>query len=136
VTTDGWPTLGEVRGQVLFTSSPRGAPEAGFLKLNDPIGDADEIRQAVADGYVVRTRADADTVQARSGDTSMRDAALASGAQWVSTDYPVDDARFAPDYSVSMPGGTPARCNPVRAPEGCTPTDVEDPDALGGPAGS
>jgi hypothetical protein len=160
VTTDGWPTLGEVRGQVLFTldnegelrdlyveghpglrdrvlftSSPRGTPEAGFLKLNDPIGDADEIRQAVADGYVVRTRADADTVQARSGDTSMRDAALASGAQWVSTDYPVDDARFAPDYSVSMPGGTPARCNPVREPDGCTPTDVEDPDALGGPAG-
>jgi hypothetical protein len=31
-------------------------------------------------GYVVRTQADVDTVQARTNDTSMRDAALASGA--------------------------------------------------------
>jgi hypothetical protein len=56
----------------------------------------------------------------------MRDAALASGAQWVSTDYPVDDPRFEPDFAVTIPGGAPGRCNPVNAPDGCQPSDVED----------
>jgi hypothetical protein len=46
------------------------------------------IAARVAAGYVVRTRADADTEEARDNDTTTRDAAIASGAQWVSTDYP------------------------------------------------
>jgi hypothetical protein len=151
VLDDGWPTLGESRGKilfvldnedakrdayiaghpslegrVLFTSSPAGTPEAGFMKLNDPIDDEATIRAAVAAGYVVRTRSDADTVEARSGDTTMREAALRSGAQWVSTDYPVPDPRFGTGFSVSIPGGTPARCDPVNAPPECTPADVEN----------
>ena len=155
VLTDGWPALDEVRGQVmfaldnedevrdayidghpalagrvLFTSSPRGTPEAAFMKLNDPIGDGAAIRQAVLDGYVVRTRADAETAQARSGDTTMLEAALASGAQWVSTDYPVPDDRFATGYAARIPEGTPGRCNPVSAPPACRSEDVEDPATL------
>ena len=82
---------------------------------------------------LVRTRADADTVQARSNDTTMRDAALAGGAQFVSTDYEVPDPRFGP-YVVRIPGGTPARCNPVTAPPGCRSTDVENPKLLDGVA--
>jgi hypothetical protein len=153
--TDGWPTLGKSRGKVLFaldnedairdayvaghpalkdrvlfTSSPRGTPEAAFMKLNDPVADEAKIRQAVLDGYVVRTRSDADTVQARSGDTSMRDAALRGGAQWVSTDYPVADPRFTTGYVVTIPGGTPARCNPVLVPRDCVPADIESPAHL------
>ena len=79
---------------------------------------------------VIRTRADADTVQARTNDTTMRDAALASGAQWVSTDYEEPNLAFSP-YTVSIPGGTPARCNPVTARPSCHPTDIEDPHKLG-----
>ena len=93
-----------------------------FVKLNDPIGDADRIRQAVEDGLLVRTRADADTVQARTGDTAMRDAALASGAQLVSSDYLRADPRFT-DYAVQLPDGAVARCNPVSAPRGCVAVD-------------
>jgi hypothetical protein len=155
VRAGGWPTLGAARGRllfcldnegtkrgayiaghpslqgrVLFTSSPPGEPEAGFVKLNDPIGDYDLIRRVVADGFIVRTRADADTVQARSGDTAMRDAALSSGAQFVSTDYPVPDPDFGTGYRVAIPGGTPARCNPVSAPAGCTSLDIENPRHL------
>ena len=72
-------------------------------------------------GYVVRTRADADTRQARTGDTTMRDAALASGAQWVSTDYPAPgmSSRFGTSYVAQLPGGAAARCNPVNAPATC-----------------
>ena len=136
ITTAGWPTLANSRGKLLFTldnedkvrddyiaghpalqgrllftSSARGTPEAAFLKLNDPIASEAEIRQAVLDGYVVRTRADADTVQARTGDTTMREAALRSGAQWVSTDYEVADPQFGKGYVVAIPGGIPARCS-------------------------
>ena len=125
--TDGHPSL---RGRVLFTSSLPGEDEAAFAKLNDPIADFDLIQQLVSQGFLVRTRADADTTQARTGDTTQRDAALASGAQLVSTDYPVPDPDFGTGYSVEIPGGTPARCNPVSAPPDCTSLDVENPDAL------
>ncbi len=104
-------------GRVLFTDSPAGTPEAAFMKRNDPLGNPGEIESLVEQGYMVRTRADADTVQARSGDTTQRDAALASGAHFISTDYPVPDPRFS-DYQVRLPGNGIARCNPV-SPGNC-----------------
>ena len=150
VRTRGWPTLGDVRGRVmfmldnenfaaielaghpslrgriLFAPSAPGDDDAAVAKLNDPIVDAAKIKAALAANMLVRTRADADTVQARANSTTMRQAALTGGAQFVSTDYEVPDPRFGP-YVVKMPGGTPARCNPVTAPPNCTSTDVEDP---------
>ena len=66
----------------------------------------------------VRTRADADTVEARASDTTRRDAAFASGAQIVSTDFERVDPRW-PTYVVALPGGGEARCNPISAPKGC-----------------
>jgi len=142
VLTQGWPRLSEARGRimfaldnggdkrdtyiaghsslagrVLFTDSPPGTPEAAFMKRNDPLGNPDEIESLVEQGYMVRTRADADTVQARSGDTTQREAALASGAHFISTDYPVPDPRFT-DYQVRLTGDGIARCNPV-SPGNC-----------------
>jgi hypothetical protein len=149
VTTDGWPTLAASRGKVLFlmdngggyrtdylsghpalagrvmfTNADPGQADAAFVKRNEPTGSSQaEIAALVAAGYVVRTRADTPTVQARSGDTTMRDAALASGAQWVSTDYPVLGptyaARFGTSYVAEIPGPGWARCNPVAAPATC-----------------
>jgi hypothetical protein len=157
IRTEGWPTLGETRGRILFAldnegserddyiaghpslagramfaSVRPGAPEAAFIKLNDSIDDQELIREVVAMGFIVRTRADGDTVEARTGDTARRDAALASGAQFVSTDYPEPDPRFGTGYMVEIPGGVPARCNPVSAPAPCSPLDVENPQALAG----
>jgi hypothetical protein len=123
----GHPSL---QGRVVFTNAQPGEPEAAFVERNDPIANQAEIRSLVQQGYLVRTRADADTKEARSGDTSVRDAALASGAQFVSTDYEVADTRWGHGFVVSIPGGTPARCNPVDAPPGCRPEDVEDPTQL------
>ena len=155
VLEEGWPTLGASRGKVLFglvnggtvrdlyveghralegraifTGSPIGSPEAAFTRIDDPVEQQDGIQEAVRAGYIVRTRADADTAEARTGDTTTRDAALRSGAHFISTDYPVDDPRFEPTYVVAIPGGTPARCNPVRAPAGCRSEAVEDPALL------
>jgi hypothetical protein len=151
VLEDGWPTLREARGRflfaldtggpkldayvaghpalagrVLFTDSPPGTPEAGYLVRNDPVSGAAEIRDLVAAGYLVRTRADADTEQARTGDTTMREAAFASGAQYVSTDYEVADSMFGTGYVVDLPGDGTARCNPVNAPSGCERLVLED----------
>jgi hypothetical protein len=134
----GWPRIGEARGRVLFALDNEGRirdlyldghenlrgrcmfadagsaehPAAAWFKRNDPVGQFEEIRGLVRAGFLVRTRADADTRQARSGDTTMRDRAFEGGAQFVSTDYPEPDPRFT-DYHVSLPGGAEARPNPV-----------------------
>ncbi|MEE4298748.1 MAG: Ca2+-dependent phosphoinositide-specific phospholipase C [Pseudomonadales bacterium] len=142
VLRSGWPTLDAVRGRFLFVLDermevlegyldghpslagramfaivPEDHPAAAFLILNDPIAQAERIRAAVEAGFLVRTRADADTLEARSGDVTRREAAFASGAQYVSTDYYRPDPRFRTGYQVVLPGGGPLRCNPVRRPE-------------------
>jgi hypothetical protein len=60
----------------------------------------------------------------------MQRAALNGGAQLVSTDYEQPDPTIGNGYVVRIPGGTPARCNPVTGPPGCRPADVEDPSRL------
>ncbi len=111
----GHPSLD---GRVMFTNSTPGQPDAAFLSIDDATADVERIRQLVADGYIVRTRADIDTVEARTGDTSRLSAALDSGAQWVSTDYPLPGRAFT-DYVATIPGGEPARCNPVNTGPSC-----------------
>lgn len=146
VLTRGWPTLREARGKVLFaldnegkrdayrngdptlagrvlfTNSSPGQPDGAFVKRNDPF-DA-QIPDLVTAGYIVRTRADADTNEARDGNTAPRESALASGAQYISTDYPVPDPDFGTGYFVEIPGGTPGRCNPINAPLECVTADL------------
>ncbi|MFO0558607.1 MAG: Ca2+-dependent phosphoinositide-specific phospholipase C [Polyangiales bacterium] len=153
VTTRGWPTLAQTRGRVLFyldnTTAPRtvytnggrdlvnrlmfvdsrvGDPFAAVMVLNDPIGQATEIASALRAGYIVRTRADSNPTVAMTNDRAQLTAALASGAQIVSTDFP---ARITgSEYFVEIPMGIPSRCSSVTAPMGCTPALVEDPSKL------
>jgi hypothetical protein len=111
----GHPSL---KGRVIFTNAEPGSPDAAFTEQNDPLKDPALIPGLVKKGYLVRTRTDADTVQARSGDTKMRDAAMASGAQILSSDYYFNEKAKWTDYSVSFPKGVIARCNPVNS-TGC-----------------
>ena len=77
-------------------------------------------------GYLVRTRTDADTKEARNNDTVRRDAMIASGAQILSTDYPVNEpARWPGHYAVTLPEDAVARCNPVNAPARCSPESLK-----------
>jgi hypothetical protein len=116
---EGHPSL---RGRVIFTNAEPGQPDCGFTEEND--GTQEEIAALVRKGYLVRTRTDADTKQARTNDTSRREVALASGAQLLSTDYPVSEPSQWTPYSVGLPGGAVTRCNPVNGPPSCriTPT--------------
>jgi hypothetical protein len=156
VLTDGWPALSTHRGKVMilmdqkgfsskyrdmyvegnpslegrlmFSQSTPGKPDAAFLKRYVwEGGGATEIKNLVQRGYMVRTRADADTLQARANDTTDRDAAFASGAQWVSTDYPAPGManRWGSPYYVAVPGGTIARCNPVLVNTLCRSAAIE-----------
>jgi hypothetical protein len=133
----GWPRLDDVRGKVIFALDNGGQlrddylanhpsltgrmlfvsvgaehPAAAFIKLNDPIADFDLIQESVRRGLLVRTRADANTTHARRNDVTMRDHALASGAQFISTDHPEPNLQWS-EYFVQLPGGGIARSNPI-----------------------
>ena len=139
-----WPKLGQCRGKVVFimegpaaalypTGHPslegramfiyatQGTPEAAFLLMNDAVGQIDSIKARVRDGYIVRTRADGGTIQARTGDYSGMNAAFASGAQVTSTDYYRPDPRGAisgsgwTNYVVKFPNGEIGRKNIINA---------------------
>jgi hypothetical protein len=112
-----------LRKRVLFVNAPPEADEAAFLIMNEPIAQNARIRELVAQGFLVRTRADADTREARSGETTRREAAFASGAHVVSTDYQDPNPAFGTSYEVDLPGGGPARCNPVRVAGACRVTE-------------
>ena len=106
---EGHPSL---RGRVLFTNAEPGQPDAAFIERND--GPAGDIESLVREGYLIRARTDSDTRQARTDDTTTRDAMMKSGAQMLSTDYPASEpARWPGHYSVALPGNAVALCNPV-----------------------
>jgi len=102
-----------LEGRVMFTSVREDSPLASILVINDPVAEHARIAKAVAAGFLVRTRADADTREARNNDTSRREAAFTSGAQYVSTDYIDADPRFS-NYRVQFADRVLARINPVR----------------------
>ncbi len=114
----GNPSL---EGRMLFVSSAPKEPAAAFIKMNEALGEEEErIRQRVRDGFLIRTRADIPTEEARTGSTVRRDSAFRSGAHYVSTDYP-EASPFGSGYVARLPGAErlAARCNPVNAPAGC-----------------
>ena len=106
----GHPSLA---GRVMFVNATPGTPEAATLILNDPKNP--EIKELVKQGYIIRTRADADTRQARTNDRSGFEAACNSGAQIITTDYYLKSTHFKSDYQISFEDGTYLRANPVFA---------------------
>jgi hypothetical protein len=150
VLADNWPTLEASRGKFLFAldeqaekvaiyrggrkslegrlffvNTDENSPAAAYLTLNDPIGKRTRIAAAVKAGFMVRTRADDNTWEARANNGAPRDAAFTSGAQYISTDYLWPDDRFPGGYHVAMPGHVAALCNLVRRPQGCGEAPLE-----------
>ncbi len=139
---DGWPTLGETRGGVVFSlldtgehgdfythgesdldgrrMFSNGGPEddwAGFILLDDPWDD--RIPEAAAQNLLIRTRVDSGLEYTE----GRLEQALASGAHALSSDL-VDPEG---EHVTRIPEGTPSRCNPVTAPPECTSEAIEDP---------
>ncbi len=120
VYTEGHPAL---RGRVIFTNSVAGAPDAAFMEQNDP--DKAKIDALALQGYLIRTRTDDGTVEARANDHAHADAALSSGAQMLSTDYPPAEPAKWTGFFVGFPNSLVARCNPVTAPQGCVDSLID-----------
>jgi hypothetical protein len=125
--TAGHPVL---QGRVLFTNADPGRPDAAFVEENE--GTPQVIDQLVRDGYIVRARADENTVAARTDDTTRRDELLHSGAQMISTDYPLSEPSKWTGYSVGFANGLPARCNIINATKGCRDNLLEPGAKSGG----
>ncbi len=131
VLNDGWPKLKDVNGKflfvldegdskldlylerfpslkeaALFVNKAEGNPEAAFQIINDPIADFEKIQRLVALGYMVRTRADADTKEARANNYSKFERAKKSGAQVITTDYYLPSKLFESDYKVIFDNGS------------------------------
>jgi hypothetical protein len=85
--------------------------------VNDPLAEPGRIARLVKNGYLVRTMTDPGPAGVRAGDTKRRDAAMDSGAQILSTDYPYDESA-ASGYAVRFGHGK-VRCNPVVKPAAC-----------------
>lgn len=145
VISNGWPSLAVSKGKVFFAldegpekvqiysrgnASLQGLPifvnsvdeqadHAAYFTMNSPIRDQERIRTAVKSGFIVRTRADANTTEARNNDNSRREAAFSSGAQFISTDYYQPRLEFS-EYSVVLPENLVARCNPLLLNLDCT----------------
>lgn len=144
----GWPTLGELRQKVVFVlldheahrqgytqdspnlagkllfvdSTDPAEPWAAFFKINNAQSDFDRIQELVDSGFIVTANTDGPE-QTDEQNQARLEASLASGAHFLSSDFPAPVAdRY---YWFDLPDGTPARCNPLSAAAGCTPADVE-----------
>ena len=104
----GHPSL---KGRVVFINAAPGTPEAAALFRNNP-EDA-TIADLAKKGYIIRTRADADTREARANDYSHFEAAKKSGAQIITTDYYLPSTIFQSPYHISFDNKTYVRTNPV-----------------------
>lgn len=140
VRTTGWPTLDAARGRVMFILHERrelrdlytqGAPslEGKVLFVNSDPERADgacivldnasdpRIPEVVKAGMFVRTRVgsgrEKDTTRSEKGLA----AGLLSGAHILSTDAPRGEPNPHNGYVAELPGGVPARVNPVNAPQ-------------------
>lgn len=121
----GWPALGRLRGRILvvlhpnekfripyseghpalagramFTCPPPPSADLAFAVVNEARERAEDIARLTASRAIVRTRADADGSFGADG----LEAALASGAQIVSTDYPAAYPERS-GYRAELPGG-------------------------------
>ena len=148
VLAHNWPTLGEARGKILFLlddDAPkvalyRGArhalegramfvatddksPAAAFVTVENPLKDGAVIAREVRAGLIVHTYSDADTTEARAKSTARLNAAFASGAQIVSTDFLAADPRISP-YQARVPGNRVAECESLLPPSRCGGMDA------------
>ncbi|MBU0474623.1 MAG: phosphatidylinositol-specific phospholipase C1-like protein [Bacteroidetes bacterium] len=136
VLKNGWPIIDTIRGRflfvldetgaklknylnpdsnlidkVMFINSEEGNPTAAFRIINDPEKNEDYIKSLVKKGYMVRTRADADTREAREDNYSRFEKAISSGAQVITTDYYLPSKLFKSNYKIIFGNGKYVKIN-------------------------
>ncbi len=136
IVDNGWPELAKARGKILFvldaekelielylkgdedfvkpmfSNTDLENPHAAFFIMNNPVKQEKDIVDRVKMGFMVRTRSDSDTREARSGDKSRFEAAIRSGAQVITTDYYQKSLSPNKDFEIAFDGKY-SQCNPV-----------------------
>ncbi len=133
-----WPTVAAARGKIMIIldSNPRIAalyrtghpnlagralfgvygedqPEASVFNIQDPIAEEARIDRLVRQGFIVRSRSDANTIEARTHSLKRFQAAARAGAQIISSDYyPGAPDPLGLHFEVRMANGYAQR-NPV-----------------------
>lgn len=138
---DGWPTLGELRGQVLFAMLDTGDDRAAYLTdapalegramFVDTSSDQDPFAALIKDGSpesildwtqkgFIITDNGSGAAQSDTDAESSDSAILAAGVHHAATDLPapVDGRSYWLDLA--------PRCNPVSAPPECRDGDIEN----------
>lgn len=143
VLANNWPSIDESRGKVMFlhnndnisniylagnpslenklifTNSNPGDDDGAFIMRNSVNASYNQIQDLVAQGYIIRTRSDVGTIEARTNDYSKWNLCLSSGAHFISTDYYKPDERAGDgtwtDYAVSFDNKL-YRLNPITNP--------------------
>lgn len=108
-----WENRPSLEGRMMFVRSTPGTPRSAFLLLDNSIRRLEEIRTRVFEGYLVRTRSDIETYEAKVNDYRRAQAAFNSGAQIISTDFYKPGNAYGTNYFVELPGNDVARYNPV-----------------------
>jgi hypothetical protein len=112
-----------LEGRLMFVSADEASPLAAFVTIPDPVKDGSRIRQAVKDGFMVITRADDDTREARLNNPARRDAAFASGAQIIRTNFIRPDPAIG-SYRVSLAEYPEAMCGSDAGLERCVRFEI------------
>jgi len=110
-----WSGRPSLEGRTMFVRSTPGTPRSAFLLLDNALMRQEEIQQRVKQGYIVRTRTDIETYEAKVNDYTRANAAFKSGAQVISTDFFRPGNIYGTNYIVKMPNGKAARCNPINS---------------------
>lgn len=100
-----------LKNRMIFVNAAPGIPEAAVMFRNNP--EDPTIIDLVKKGYIIRTRADNSTEEARKNDYSHFEMAQKSGAQIISTDYYQPSALFESSYKVQFDDGNYEKINPV-----------------------
>ncbi len=148
VRSDGWPTLGRLRGKVIFAmlddarhrarylegasnlagrlmfvdATSSRDPFAAMFKINDAAAGAEMVRGLVREGFIVTSNVGGAGATDAVNRASL-EASLASGMHFGSTDFPAP--RDGGLFWFELDGGSPARCNPVFPAGQCTSDDLE-----------
>lgn len=106
---------GSLEERVMFLSSEPDDSFAGFILRDNAIVRQKEIQNLVKQGFMVRTRSDIETYEAKTNDFTRSKAAFNSGAQVISTDFFRPGNTYGTPYFVQPPQRKDYLNNPLNS---------------------
>ncbi|ASK30256.1 hypothetical protein CEY12_09070 [Chryseobacterium sp. T16E-39] len=104
---------GSLEKRLMFMESEPEDDFAAFILRDNSIVRQEEIKKMVQQGFMVRTRADIETYEAKVNDLTRAKSAFSSGAQVVSTDFFRSGNTYGTPYFVQPPRDKDYFLNPI-----------------------